>query len=258
MPSSSPKHETKARRGGESRAHRLLKSAALLWAQKNGYRAAGMEIRVPNSNFRADVAAAKIERPGKREIAITRTAVFECKQARPDFLNDSKPETESRKRLADLQARRRKLEDLIGSHYPNLRAGDSLFPEFQTADVSQIEHRGYQKVVSEIAMLEKAVFGRTKFDRLIRYRCADACYLVIRPGILKPDEVPAAWGILEASTDDFSSSEISPELRLIRRPTRIEDVSEAFRLEILHRIAVSGTWKLNRDAGIEFDAVWGR
>ena len=192
-----------------------------------------------------------MERPKSREVAITQTAVFECKQARPDFLHDSRLEGESRRRLADLNRRRQKLEQLIGTHYPNLRAGDSLFPEFQTADVSGIDHQGYAKVIAEIALLEKALFGRTKFDRLIRYRCADACYLVVRPGILKPEEVPAAWGILESETGELDQEESRvPGLKLVRAPARIE-VRDALRLELLHQIAVSGTWKLNRESGID-------
>lgn len=236
--------------GGESRAHKSLKEAALLWAQQHGYRAAGFEIRVPKSRYRADVAAARMERPRSQEVAITQTAVFECKQARPDFLNDSKPEAESKSRLLDLNRRRQKLEELIGSHYPNLRVGDSLFPEFQSADLSTINHEGYSKVIAEIALLERAVFGRTKFDKLIRYRSADACYLVIRRGILKPEEAPSAWGILEADTDELDDCESDPDLKLIRQPARI-DVSEALRTELLHQIAVSATWKLNRESGID-------
>jgi hypothetical protein len=41
---------------GETRAHWELKRAALYWAQVQGYGIAGVEVRVPKSRYRADVA----------------------------------------------------------------------------------------------------------------------------------------------------------------------------------------------------------
>jgi hypothetical protein len=244
-----------AQSGGETRAHRLLKQAALLWALEQGYRAGGFEVRLPNSNFRADVAACRLERPASYECEIGLTAAFECKQARPDFLSDARPEAESLSRLAELNQRREKLEQLVGAHYPNLRQGDTLFPEFDRTDVSAVRHDGYQKVVAEIKTLETAIFGRTKFDRLVRYRCVDLCYLVIRPGILQLDETPSDWGLLtpedEAFDLDAEDAEVPP-LTLLRKPQRI-DAPETHRLELLHQLAVSGTWKALRESGIEPD-----
>ncbi|MCB1231597.1 MAG: hypothetical protein KDN19_15105 [Verrucomicrobiae bacterium] len=244
---------------GETRAHRLLKAAALRWAQEEGYRAVGLEIGLPNSRYRADVAACRLEKPRPRQRVLGATAVFECKQARPDFLNDSRPEAESVARLAHLNRRREKLERLVGAHYPTLRQGESLFPEYDRADVEAISHQGYRRVITEIRQLEKAVWGRTKFDRLARYRCANLCYLVIRPGILQPAEIPISWGLLAPETTDFDLAENDappPRLNLIRKPAWI-DAPEAHRLELLHRIAVSGTWRLNREAGLEFDTLHG-
>ena len=245
--------------GGESRAHRLLKQAALVWALEEGYRAGGFEVRLPNSNFRADVAACRLDRPASFECEIGLTAAFECKQARPDFLNDAKPEAESLDRLAVLNQRREKLEQLVGTHYPNLRQGDTLFPEYDRTDVSELRHEGYQKVVREIRALEAAIFGRTKFDRLVRYRCVDLCYLVIRPGILEPEEVPIDWGLLlpedESCALDSRDADI-PRLRLLRKPQRI-DAPETHRLLLLHQLAVSGTWRQLRESGFDGD-LWER
>ncbi len=244
---------------GESPAHRLLKLAALRWAQEEGYRAVGLEIGLPNSRYRADVAACRLDKPAPRQRTIGATAVFECKQARPDFLHDSRPEAESVARLADLNRRREKLERLVGTHYPTLRQGESLFPEFDRADVEAISHQGYRRVVAEIRQLEKAVWGRTKFDRLARYRCANLCYLVIRPGILSPAEIPVAWGLLAPESDDLDIADPEsppPRLVLLRQAAWI-DAPDAHRLELLHRIAVSGTWRWNREAGLDFDTLHG-
>ena len=241
---------------GESHAHRLLKQAALLWAQQEGYRAAGMEIGLPNSRYRADVAACRLDRPGPRRLEVGLSAVFECKQSRPDFLHDARPEAESVARLAHLNHRREKLERLVGAHYPTLRQGESLFPEFDRADVDAISHSGYRRVIAEIRQLENAVWGRTKFDKLVRYRCANSCYLVLRPGILDPTEVPLAWGLLAPESPDFDAGDDPkpPALTLLRKPTYL-DAPESHRLELLHRIAVSGTWRLNREVGIDFDVL---
>ena len=238
---------------GESRAHRLLKLAALLWAREQGYRAAGLEIRLPNSNYRADVAACRLDRPGPRKREIGLTAVFECKQARPDYLNDSRPEAESLARLAQLNRRRETLERLVGTHYPTLRKGESLFPEFDRADVGAIRHEGYRRVVSEIRVLESAIYGRTKFDRLVRYRCADLFYLVIRPGILDLSEIPLDWGLLAPDSPDFDAEgdEAAPPSLMVLRPPNPVETPGHHRLELLHRIATSGTSKLIREAGLE-------
>ncbi len=241
---------------GETHAHRLLKQAALRWAQQEGYRAAGMEIGLPNSRYRADVAACRLDRPGPRRLGVGLSAVFECKQSRADFLHDARPEAESLARLALLNRRREKLERLVGAHYPTLRQGESLFPEFDRADVDAINHEGYRRVVAEIRRLENAVWGRTKFDRLIRYRCASACFLVVRPGILDPAEVPLAWGLLAPLNPDFDApgSASPPPLVTLRKPAFV-DAPESHRLELLHRIAVSGTWRLNREAGIDHELL---
>ena len=233
---------------GESHAHRLLKHAALLWARRQGYRAAGLEIRLPNSPYRADVAACRLDRPGPHQREIGMTAVFECKQARPDFLHDSGRERASIERLAQLKRRRDKLERLVGAHYPTLWRGDSLFPEYDRSDPAAIGHEGYRRVIAEIRTLESTLFGRTKFDKLPRYRCADLFYLVIRPGILDPAEVPLDWGLLAPKSPDFDSDGDSPPpaLTVLRLPRQV-GITPARRLELLHRIATAATGQWMRD-----------
>ena len=225
----------------ESHLHLALKLAAKKWARKEeGYQVTGSEIRVPNSNFRADAVACRMARPNKGEFVIEATAVFECKQARSDFLNDNLPEVTSRERLKTLHARREKLEKLVGGHYPDLRQGDSLFPEYQSVDPRNINHSGYQRVMNEIAMLERGIFRRTKFDRMIRYRCADVFYLVVAKGIVQPHEVPLAWGILESEKEiDPAREDDEISLKQIRKPTWNE-ASDKHRLEMLYHLARRG------------------
>lgn len=225
---------------GETHAHRTLKRAALLWAQQHGYSIAAMEVRVPNSNFRADLAAYQ---PGKGNTAPGLTAVFECKQARPDFLKDRHDLDETLARLRRLNQRRTRLEHRLGIHHPTLRNGDSLFQEFQSLDLSALNHHGYRRVTQEIGLLERRIYGRTKFNRMIRWRCANLFYLVAPRHLLRDDELPAAWGLLSPAGDDDT-------LELIRKPSLL-DLPAPVRLDWLHRIAARGTQLTNREAGID-------
>ncbi len=45
--------------GNETEAHKELKRLAVAWAREQGYSCCGVEIRLPHSGYRADVAAYK-------------------------------------------------------------------------------------------------------------------------------------------------------------------------------------------------------
>src|SRR4051812_14532836 len=118
----------------ESLNHCRLKTLALAWAQANGFAICGLEVRVPKSGYRADVAGIGRGPSG-------RAAVFECKQARSDLLKDAYAETVTRAQLAELARRRRTLEELLTVHRPDLRRGEALWPEYDSWDFSSLEHR---------------------------------------------------------------------------------------------------------------------
>ena len=195
------------------------------------------EIRLPHSAYRADVAAYRPETskqpvPGTTRLArqpiVGTTAVFECKQCRSDFLKDSHRAEETAQRLKALDARRRNLERLIGYHLPSLRNGEFLFAEYDSIDVSRYEHKTYRKVVREIGVLQSRLYGKTKFDKVTRYQCANLCYLVVEDGIMEPHEVPLNWGLL------VRRGEL---LVLDQRPVW-QDVTEPTRLALLQQIAI--------------------
>lgn len=182
---------------GETVAHQNLKSLATAWARQNGYSAVATEVRLPNSAFRADVVAYRRARGSlKTECAVGDTAIFECKQVRSDFLKDSYVAETTRRRLVVLNERRQSLERLLKLHLPSLRRGESLFVEYDTVDLRGMEHKTYRRVVREIDIKQRRLFGKTKFDRLMRYRCANLNYLVVEPGILELHEAPMGWGLL--------------------------------------------------------------
>ena len=225
------------------------------WARKQGYACSAFEIRLPNSGYRADVAAYKpayelrtVELDGKtlrqRHPVIGTTAVFECKQSRTDLLNDSCIADKARQKLKRLSERRGVLERLLKIHLPSAVNGDSLFQEFQTLNPSAVIHKGYQKVLREISALHSADFNKTKFENMVRYRCAKLLYLVTMNGIIADYELPLNWGLLEIAGDS---------LELLRKPIWM-DSYDGSRLAILQRLAIKATrhaYPNGRPAGLE-------
>ncbi|MEY4938556.1 MAG: hypothetical protein RIQ93_291 [Verrucomicrobiota bacterium] len=228
--------------GGETENHGRLKTLALAWAQANGFPICGLEVRVPKSGYRADVCAYAAGRGGVSPV----TAVFECKQARTDLLKDAHAEEDTRRRLAELTERRKKLEELLAVHRPDLRRGEALWPEFDTWDFSGIEHHAYRGVLADLETAQRRVLQGTKFSRMFRYRCADLLYLVVEEAIFAEAEVPAGWGLLVRTGE---------QLRLARRPAPL-DATATQRTALLEAIAVAGTRALNRAAGLP--GLWSR
>jgi hypothetical protein len=228
------------RRGGETDAHTRLKRLAVLWAQGQGYSACAVEVSLPKCRYRADVAAyrARGNEPGV-------TAIFECKQVLSDLRRDNCATSTARERLASITKRRQVLEKHLRVHYPTLRAGESLFPEFDTHDFGAIEHRSYARVVREVSALQNRIYGATKFECLTRYRCANLFLLVVPDELYREPELPVGWGVLV---------ERDGVLTLQRKPVWHDNSAEQ-RLLFLQRIAAAGTRHLNRQLEISFEAV---
>ena len=225
-------------RRGETAAHTQLKRLALVWAQAHGYHACALEVRLPQSRYRADVVA-------YRSSPVECVAVFECKQALSDLRKDSCITAHARERLAALSRRRSVLEHHLRIHYPTLRAGDSLFPEFDGHRFEAIEHRTYRRIIFQLEALQAQLHTGTKFEKLVRYHCANLFYLVISPGLDRSYEAPAGWGVL---------GENGGELRLQRKPL-FQETSPSCRRQLLERIAACVTRECNRKLSISFDDV---
>ena len=228
-----------APRRGESAAHLLLKRLTLAWAQNEGYQSCAFEVGVPKSRYRADVAAYLPTRT-LLGAAIGRTAIFECKQSRQDFLKDSRSAHATAAELRELHERRAALEIQLRVHHPSLRVNDSLFQDYWSHDLTSLEHSGYRVLLARIAVLQNRLFRQTKFDTLVRYRCGNLYYVVAEHGIFEPQEVPVGWGLLVRRGEG---------LELLEKPVW-HDLQDHERLALLHRIAAAGTRTLNREAGI--------
>ncbi|MDQ2823834.1 MAG: hypothetical protein M3R29_00080, partial [Verrucomicrobiota bacterium] len=177
--------------GGETAMHGKLKRLAVLWAQAQGYSACAREVSLPQCRYRADVAAYRPERNG-----IGSTAIFECKQALQDLRRHNGCSSATRERLETVYRRRQILEKHLRVHYPALRLADSLFTEFDSHNFTAIEHRGYARVLRELSALQNRLFDCTKFEKLIRYRCANLAFLVLPERLFRESEIPFGWGAL--------------------------------------------------------------
>src|SRR5216110_257365 len=228
-------------RNGETQAHARLKRLALVWAQGEGYSACAMEVTLPRCRYRADLAA---YRPNGRQPAVT--AIFECKQALVDLRRDHGCTSTTIQRLEKVHRRREILERNLRVHYPALRVADSLFDEFDSHNFSAIEHRGYKQVVRQTQALQNRLFDCTKFETLIRYRCANLFFLVLPSELFREPEIPIGWGALIESSPG--------ELQLVRKPVWHE-TNEQSQLQFLQRVAAAGTRSLNRTLDITFEDV---
>jgi hypothetical protein len=234
---------TRAR--GETERHSRLKRLAFLWAQAQGYSACAMEVSLPNCRYRADVAAYRLARK-----KIGATAIFECKQALCDLRRDNCQSDAARKRLETISQRRQLLESRLRAHYPTLRTGDSLFPEFDLPDLNVLGHGGYARLLRELRALQNRLFDCTKFDKLLRYRCANLYFLVLPEELFRDSEIPTGWGALV---------EVGGTPKLLRKPIWHETIAD-YHIRLLHRIAVAGTRVINQKFEITFNHIvpWGR
>ena len=237
----------------ESPEHLRLKRLALLWAQASGYPITAIEVGIPEFQMRVDVAAYRPARETElrwdetkqksRRVSVARlgiTAVFECKASRPDYLRDAASLAKTRDRLEVLSARKQRHEETLKLHYPSIRNGDSLFPEYETLHFERPGDEIYARLLRDLRRLSARLHSHTKFDRLTQWRAASLHFLVAEPDLFRSHEVPADWGVLLRRGD---------ALELVTRPA-LHTVSESQRLLLLHRIAIAGTRASNTCQGI--------
>ena len=225
---------------GETAQHARLKQLALVWAQAHGFSACAMEVSLPKCRYRADVVS---YRSHPKQIGAT--AVFECKQALCDLRRDNCHSDSARRRLEAICERRQLLETRLRTHYPNLHNGDSLFPEFDSKNFSAIGHRGYARLIRELRALQNRLYDCTKFEKLIRYSCANLFFIVLPDHLFRESEVPVGWGALVESDGALT----------LARNSDWHDATADNRIRLLHRIAIAGTRVLNRQLGITREEI---
>lgn len=173
------------------------------------------------------------------------TAIFESKQALADLRRDNCHGDATRERFRSVSRRREVLEKHLRIHYPTLRTGDSLFPEYDSQDFSAIGHHGYSRVLREFTALQNRLNGGRKFECLVRYRCANLFFLVLPDELFCELESPLGWGVLV---------EKNGSLILARKPIWHDNGAQT-RLRFLQRIASAGTRQSNRALGITREEI---
>lgn len=225
---------------GETERHARLKRLAFMWAQEQGFSACALEVRLPKCRYRADVAAYRSQ---KKQIGYT--AIFECKQALCDLRRDNCHNEAAQDRLEVICRRRELFETRLRAHYPTWRSVDWLFPEFDPLNFASVGHRGYVSVARGLRAVQNRIYHCTKFEKMVRYRCANLFFLVLPKDLFRESEIPVGWGVLIDSDNS---------LALVRRPNWHETTPES-RLDFLQRIAMAGTRNANREFGITFEQV---
>lgn len=210
-------------RRSESIAHHELKRLALAWAMERRLKLAAMEVRLPRSNYRADVAAATPRSLASNAL----TAVFECKASRADFLRDSAPEAGAEEMISGLSARLLTLRALIAEHRPDLRRGEELFSEFDAFDLRGLRHETHDRLQTELRRAQQKLRECTKFSKLMRWRAASLLYIVAEDGLFAPWELPEGWGLLVRR---------EATLNLVVKPC-LRETTSAERVALVERIA---------------------
>lgn len=238
---------TVPRTTSESEEHLTLKRLALAWAQEHGFPIAATEVSLPSFRFRLDVAGycpgktLRIPSPMDRRnsprhcASIGVTAVFECKVSRPDYLRHARSLGKTLEELERFTVRKLRLEEVLRIHFPSIRNGDSLFPEYETLNFERPGYEDYQEVLEEIQRLSLQLHAKTKFEKLTKWRSANLHYVVAEPELFRIHELPAGWGLLLRAGDS-----LEPVIRPV-----FHEVDESQRLTLLHRIALAGTRAVN-------------
>jgi hypothetical protein len=221
----------------ESAAHRELKRLALDWAASHRLLLGATEVRLPRSSYRADVAAATPRALSDRAL----TAVFECKVSRADFLRDSALEAGAAQHIAGLCDRLAALRTLIAAHRPDLRRGETLFPEFDAYDLRGLRHDTHDRLVAELRTAQRKLQEGTKFSKLGRWRAASLLYLVVEEGLIEPFEVPEGWGLLVRR-----GTALELNLQPCLNPTTVGE-----RVALLERIAAVGSVRERKARGVQ-------
>lgn len=247
----------------ETAAHFALKTFAMAMLHQRGCRAIATEVRCPIARYRIDVAAWQdIRMPGVSSgeryprRSEPRTLFVECKQSRADYLRD-------RRALEKLLAQRELLlrtkheleERELKQREPNLRTtGESLFASMERWDFSNARSPRYRELLAEIARIERQLTGSTKFWYLAHHRLADRMFLAAPAGMIKRDELPIGWGLLECPATllenaprRFTRWPKLPPCVTVEAPEL--GATEAHRLRTLRNIAVAATFAAARLSG---------
>lgn len=188
----------------ETPDHTVLKRAAVAFLRSLGCCAVATEVACPIPRWRADAAGysdgARPSRKGERRQPFT--VIVECKQARADFLKDRADRASLVRQREELLQRLRAEEERLLARAERegatgLEAREFLFPQLEVLRDEAARWPGHRAIVRELEGLDRRLYGHTKFALLGAYRQADELYLACPRGMVRPDELPRGWGLVE-------------------------------------------------------------
>lgn len=241
----------------ETLAHRRLKEFAVAFLRERGCLAVATEVRCPISRYRVDVAgycdSERITNDNGRSVrkrCDPYTIVIECKQSRSDFLRDNERKDDLLAYRKDLHCIRRSIEEeRVKKEEPNLRkSGSALFAELEEWDFSKSKLPSYRKIIAQLRLLDKKIYGHTKFHLLKQYQLADYLFIAAPRGMIRRCEIPPGWGLLEwprnwlkDNCNDFTEIALQATIDAPRLNSR-----DDHRVRLLRNIAVSASFAAMR------------
>ncbi len=193
----------------ETPDHLGLKRMSVAFLRALGCCAVGTEVVCPIPRWRADAAGysdgARPGRKGEKRQAFT--AIVECKQSRGDFLRDRAGRASLLRQREELLKRLREEEERmlvrVEREGVEVEAGaeeamrEFLFPQLEVLRDEAARWPGHRELVRELEGLDRRLYGHTKFALLSAYRQADVLYVAAPRGMVRADEVPRGWGLVE-------------------------------------------------------------
>ncbi len=253
----------------ETRDHVGLKRMSVVFLRGLGCCAVGTEVACPIPRWRADVAGysdgVRAGRKGEKRQPFT--AIVECKQARADFLKDRADRDSLLRQREELLRKLREEEERLLARVEGLvgegAEGETgcavvgtevavsrefLFPQLEVLKDEAARWPGHREIVRELAGLDHRLYGHTKFALLSAYRQADVLYVAAPRGMVRADELPRGWGLVEGERvkgeegagEAGESGEWVGEFEVRVEAERLA-CAEGKRVRLLRNIAVRGS-----------------
>ena len=234
-----------------------LRRAVLRWLRQAEPPPTGMAADVVTriSRYRADVAAfwSRSRRnphaSGPRKLLIpAKTVIVQCHVEREECWPDCARAMELLPELKALRNRLREIEARIREREPYLRDDASLFEDFADWRYDETKDREWHRVRRQIEKCEHALYHGTKFERIRSASLADALYVAVPAGVIRPEELADGWGLLWID-DKLRVEEISPPV--------FRDCLPEYRMHLVQNIAAAAMDAVLKINGIRSRSVTG-
>ena len=180
---------------------REMKRAILAWLIPE--KPSGMALNVPTrvSKYCADIAAFWSSPAKKRLMAPTKTLIVEIRKSREQCWPDCARQEELLPLLRKTKEEKASIEAILRREEPELKDGDTLFPEFESWNYKLTKKRKYHKCLKQLEEIEHALYKGSRFEQIRRAHVADYLYLAVPTGTVQPDELADGWGLININPD---------------------------------------------------------